>query len=160
MKKILLLLVTLVFAFSVQAQQTAGYTEGLLSFGNGEFFQNGMRIKMADAIRITQVNEEANELVRKARTNKVVGDIMGYSGSFAIGWGIGGAIAGAPIEWGWIGAGAGLIGLDLLFQNSFSKKAQLATEVFNANMPYGSMKTPVELAIGVQKNGFGLALNF
>lgn len=160
MKRILLLIVTLSLSISAYSQYVSGHSERALNFERSEFFQNGMRINMSEVIRITQVNDEANSLVRKAKTNKIVGDILGYPGYFAIGWGIGGVVAGGSVDWNWIGAGAGLIGLDFLFQNFYRKKAKLATEVFNANMSYTPSKKSTELSLGLQKNGFGLALNF
>ncbi|SNS48504.1 hypothetical protein SAMN06295967_110139 [Belliella buryatensis] len=160
MKKVILLVLTLGLGISLQAQQSSNPYEGMLSFGSGQFFQNGKRLKMAEVIQLTKVNEEANNLARKARTNQIMSGVMAYPGSFAIGWGLGGALAGAPIEWGWVGAGAGLIGAGILFQVAYSKNAQLVTEVYNANMPYASNYRPLQLAFGVQRNGLGLSLNF
>ncbi len=153
-------MLTFGLGISLQAQQSSNPYEGMLSFGSGQFFQNGKRVRMAEVIQITKVNQEANDLVRKARTNQIMSSVMAYPGSFAIGWGLGGALAGAPIEWGWVGAGVGLVGVGILFQSAYSKNAQLSTEIYNAGMPYASGRKPMELAFGVQRNGLGLSLNF
>ncbi|WP_291777107.1 hypothetical protein [Cecembia sp.] len=159
MKKTLTTILLIAVFFSLKAQQQNPY-ENTLSFGSGEFFQNGQRLRMKEVLEITKVNDEAYSLVKKARTNKTMAGVFTYPGSFAIGYGFGGALAGGSIEWGWVGAGAGLLTGGVLFALAYNKKAQLATEAYNAGRPYANQGAKQEWSFGMQRNGLGLSLKF
>lgn len=159
MKTLVLLSIFFCLGFSIQAQQQ-NQSYGLLNYQNGDFFQNGQRIKMAEVIRITAINEEAQDLAKKARKNRNLSLMTAYPGYFMIGWGLGGLLSGAPVEWGWVGAGTGLAVGSFFFDAAFDRNARLTTELFNTSIRSSAQKNKLELALGIQRNGLGVSINF
>lgn len=157
------LLQTIILLFSLSLPlhaQDQPSDHSILTYGNGEFFQHGNKVKMAEVIRITAVNEEARALAKKARRQRNLALMTGYPGYFAIGWGLGGMLSGAPVEWEWVGLGTGLVVGSFFLDAAFDRNARLSTEVFNATTPFSSQKIQMELAFGVQRNGLGFSLSF
>lgn len=159
MKSIFTLILIICLSLHLQAQDQP-IDRSFLTFGNGDFFQNGQQVKMAEVIRITAINDEAQALAKKARRKRNLALVTGYPGYFAIGWGLGGLLSGAPVEWEWVGIGTGLVVGSFFLDAAFDRNARLATEVFNATTPFSSQKIPLVLAFGVQRNGLGFSLNF
>lgn len=113
-------------------------------------------------------NKEAQVLFSKARGNKTVADVLAFSGGFALGFGIATEIRkgdrrlsdGTVIQtkensgWGFIGIGAGLIGVGIPFVITANKQAKKAIAIENgetqAFQPYFQL-TPT---------GNGLALGY
>lgn len=163
MKKLALTLLLIpVFSFA-QIEETGKVSLGM---NTKNFF-----IKDGEGFKLNQykdifTNQEAIDRIRRARTNKTFAEIITYTGSFGIGFGIGMALSvnsenqfsKKDKETGWTiaGIGAGLTLTSIPLWMGYSKNIQKAIELEN-----GTSESPTaQLKLNVNGNGFGLAYQF
>ena len=170
MRKLIIALSFLpLFAFA----QTEEGNSGIVQLGNNskEFFikeRQGYKFK---EYKDVFANPTALNHIKKARTNKTVGSIVLYTGSFFVGFGVGYALSIKDVEFygetvkrdrdrntGWLIAGSGLgVALSsIIFWNGYSKNIKKAVEVEN-----GTNENSVsQLKLNVNGNGVGMAYQF
>lgn len=126
------------------------------SFGTS-FLQNDKILSNRQLLNIIQYNTEANELMKKAKTNADVSLVMGSIGGFMIGWTLGGAIAGGDPNWTLAGIGAGFVAIGIPFSIKYSKQAKAAVALHNQTIDGVSQ---LNFNIGLSPNGLGLKVSF
>lgn len=162
MKKLAIALLLIpVLSFS-QAEETQ---TGKVELGNGgkNFF-----IKDGEGYKLNQykevfTNQEAIDRVKRARTNKTFASILTYTGSFCLGFGIGGALSNSedPLmekSTGWIIAagGAGIMLSSIPLWMGYSKNIRKAVDLENGT----TEESTAQLNLNINGNGVGLAYQF
>lgn len=142
-----------------------------VSYEKNKLIKDGVKYKLSKYEDVF-TKTEARDYFKKARTNKTVGEIFAYSGGFSLGFGIGRLLAGGEKTvyvngvkqtfkseskgWGFIAAGAGLIGIGIPFALAADKNAKKAISIENgetvAFQPYFKIES-----IG---NGLAMSYNF
>lgn len=140
-----------------------------VSMEKNKLVKDGVQYKFSKYEDVFQ-NAEARTHFQKARTNKTVGEIFAYTGGFGLGFGIarllsGGEktvyVNGAPHTtkmkgegWGFVAAGAGLIGVGIPFALAADKNARKAIALENGE------STTFQPYFKVETAGNGLALSY
>ncbi|MEN8229418.1 MAG: hypothetical protein ABFS38_14765 [Bacteroidota bacterium] len=129
-------------------------------FGGYKFEQNGKVLNGKALLHAMENDQKAYEIMKKAKTNTDVGNIFGYTGSFLVGWTLGGMIAGGEPSWTMAGIGAGclIIGIPLIVNGS--KNTHKAVEIYNSHLGGTAFHQGLKIKVGVTHSGIGLALNF
>lgn len=161
MNKILLLVAMICF-------QTA-FSQ--VSLEQNRLVKDGVKYKFSKYEEVFE-NKEALESFKKARTNKVVGEIFAYTGGFTLGFGLAQALQSknktinvngqtvkvekAKGAGTIIGVGVGLIGIGIPFAIATGKNAKKALDIENgettAFQPYFKLESA--------GNGMALSYNF
>lgn len=126
--------------------------------GGAQFFRNGERLdyKRLDALLLG--NSEASKQFRSARSASVIASMLGFAGGFMAGYPLGTALAGGQPNWSLAAVGAGLIGVSLPIQASFTRKARQAVDTYNEGI--GGKEQVQHWELKLKGNGLGLAYHF
>lgn len=158
MKKILLLMIfTVVSLPFCNAQEI----EMEKNFGRYEFSREGKELSMNEVVAIMELNEEAEKLMKNARTNTRAAMAFAGAGVLLMGFPLGQAIAGGKGEWAIAGAGAGLIMIGIPIVTAGNKKAKEAVGIYNSSLnptTFRSLKR--DLRIISNRNGIGFSMTF
>jgi len=111
-------------------------------------------------------NQEAIDRIKRARTNKTFAEIITYTGSFTLGFGLGMVIGvkddypfakhDRQVGWTVAGVGAGVMLTSIPLWNGYSKNIKKAVDLEN-----GEAETSVsQMRLNINGNGFGLAYQF
>src|SRR5690606_22566875 len=167
MKKLAFTLLLIPALAIAQVEET---TNGKIEMGTNAknfFIKDGEGYKLNQYKEIF-TNQEAIDRIKKARTNKTFAEIITYTGSFGIGFGIGMALSKQEDGYGnkvtsnrntgWtiagIGAGVALTSIPLWM--GYSKNIKKAIDVENGE---SEIQTS-QLRLNVNGDGFGLAYQF
>ena len=170
MKKLAFALVLIPFLAFAQVEDVP---IGKIELGNNAknfFIKDGEGYKL-NQYKDVFANQEAIDHVRRARTNKTIGSVMLYTGSFFVGYGVGHVLSIKDFELygeivkqdrrrntGWIIAGSGL-GVALAsipMWNGYVKNIKKAVDLEN-----DETETSVsQMRLNINGNGFGLAYQF
>jgi hypothetical protein len=104
------------------------------AMGGMHFYQHSRMLNIDTLTQILKPNAEAYSFLKKAKTNNVFADIFSYAGGFAIGFALGSALGGKSINAGVLGAGAGLIGIAVLFNIGTKKNIRKAINIYNTSL--------------------------
>lgn len=167
MKKVTLLLLFLGnFAF---AQQTDILSNEITLGKNSQrfFIKENKDYRLSEYKQVFS-NPEAISYIKRARTNKTFGDILGYIGGFGIGYGVASAVSvkssdpnyKSKRKDGWVIAGAelGVIGASIPLYLSFGKNIKKGIETENGQNTTSLSTTQLNLI--VNDNGAGFSLTF
>jgi hypothetical protein len=135
MKKHLLLTVlfSAVLAATSFSQSTSNDSITLVKKGLGEikYYQANNRLTGRQVGDILLSNPDANASWKKSRTNLTFAYIFGIIGGAMVGWELGNAISGRDVNGAVIGAGAGLVGLSIVFGINSDRKSKKAISLYN-----------------------------
>ena len=158
MKKIIL---TLTFALATMTFCNAQKIEVEKLLLGYKYTQNGNQMSMKDLVKTMESNQQAFNLIKKARLNNTLASIIGFAGGWLIGWPIGTAIGGGKANWTLVGIGAGIVAIGIPISSSASKKARQAVELYNSSLNSTSFyKFNSKFKIIASSNGIGLSINF
>ena len=158
MKKSQLLLVVTCLMFSVCEAQQIQKTK---TFGGYKYSQDGKQLKMGQMVDIMEANADAVLLMKKAKSNNGLGNVIGMIGGFMVGWPVGTAIGGGDPNWALAGIGAGLIVVGIPISSSAFKNANKAVDLYNGSLGTGSLfREQPSYSITTNQNGLGLIVSF
>src|SRR5690606_11965852 len=167
MKKLAFTLLLIPALAIAQVEET---TNGKIEMGTNAknfFIKDGEGYKLNQYKEIF-TNQEAIDRIKRARTNKTFAEIITYTGSFGIGFGIGIALSkqedgyGNRVNYnrktGWTiaGIGAGLVVTSIPLWNGYVKNLKKAVDLENGT----TAESTAQLNFNVNGNGFGLAYQF
>lgn len=167
MKKLvfaILLIPALSFA-QVEEIQTGKVELG--TSGKNFFIKDGEGYKLGQYKEVF-TNQEAIDHIKRARTNKTFAEIITYTGSFGIGFGVGMALSkqedgyGNKVDsnkkagWAIAGIGAGVALTSIPLWMGYSKNIKKAIDVENGE----SEVQTSQLRLNINGDGFGLAYQF
>ena len=108
-------------ADSIEVKQKAGTV----------YMQHGVKLKPKQLLKITEQNQEAYMIMKKAKSNYDIGSVIGSVGGFLIGWPLGTLIGGGDPNWAMAGVGVGLAVVSIPFYSAYNKHAKTAVRIYN-----------------------------
>ena len=94
-------------------------------------YKGKQNLKLSEVESALRFDKENRRLVSNARTAKTITLMLGFGGGFCIGYSLGSAIAGKPVNLPLLGVGAGLIVVAIPISMSYSKSLKKAIRNFN-----------------------------
>lgn len=157
-------LVLIQFIFS-QENTFTNQTQKISLSENGNFFIYNNQTYGLKHYNIIFKNEEAKSILASARANKSIGNVLGFTGGFLMGFGFIMGISGSNdpnidqdsyknAGWSVFGIGAGVTLLSLPFSLSVKSKLKKAIEIENGE------KTAFNPYFKFQTTGNGIALSY
>lgn len=170
MKKLALALMLIPALSFAQVDETQS---GKVELGNSskEFFIKDGQVYKFKEYQNVFTNQEAINRIKKARTNKTIGSVMLYTGSFFVGYGVGHALSIKDFELygevvkqdrrrntGWIiaGSGLGVVLGSIPMWNGYVKNIKKAVDIENGDV----QGSTAQLNLNINGNGLGLAYQF
>lgn len=130
--------------------------------GKNFFIKDGQGYKL-NQYKQAFTNQEAIDHIKRARTNKTFAEIITYTGSFCLGFGIGGALSNSKYPlmekgtgWAIAGGGVGLILSSIPLWVGYSKNIKKAVDLENGE---GNVQTS-QLKLNLNGDGMGIAYQF
>lgn len=123
-----------------------------------KFFHHNTRINFNQLPTILNENQEALQIIKKAKTKNTVASIFSGLGCFVIGVELGIAIAGGEPNWNATALGGGLILISIPISSKSYNQAMQAISTYNTDLATSS-KRP-QLFLCATGEGFGLKLKF
>jgi len=157
--KNLLLILAFIFAgiFTTNAQTI----ESTKKFGGYKFVQGTNKMTMGELYKAMTPESESLYIMKKAKGNHALAQVMGGLGGFGIGLPLGAQIAGGDPNWIFAGVGAGLIIISIPVSSKANKEAKRAVDLHNASLATGYQSDfKPEFSIVGNSNGIGLSIQF
>lgn len=157
--KNLLLILAIIFGglFTVNAQTI----ESTKKFGGYKFVQGTNKMTMSELYKAMTPESESFYIMKKAKGNHAIAQVMGGLGGFGIGLPIGAQIAGGEPNWLFAGVGAGLILVSIPVSSKANKEAKRAVDLHNTSLATGYQSNfKPEFSIVGNGNGVGVSIQF
>jgi len=131
------------------------------TFGGLKFTQNGKNLTMNELVSTMKSNPNSYKLIKSAKSNYILDQVISGIGGGLIGYPIGTAIGGGKPNWTLAGIGAGLVVISIPISSNVKKKAKKAVEIYNSSLKSTtSINFNPSFKIGANGNGIGLSMNF
>ncbi|MBX2897235.1 MAG: hypothetical protein KF763_17440 [Cyclobacteriaceae bacterium] len=130
MKKIVVLLLLFISAFSLSAQNRTEI-KMYKTFGGTRFEMDTLVLSPKQVLEVVKVEPLAFEKFKRAKANYNAAGVLGFTGGVLVGFPLGTAIAGGEPEWGMAIAGGFLILGSFSLNNVFKSHAFEAIELYN-----------------------------
>ncbi|WP_411765990.1 hypothetical protein [Winogradskyella sp. A3E31] len=126
-----------------------------------KFSQNDERLSWSELIEATKSNTEANVLIKKAKSNRTVYQVLGFIGGALIGIPIGQAISNENPNWTLAYIGGGISIASIPFSFSAFNKVNKGIDKYNLSLKSASVyQFKPEFNFAINSNGVGLTMNF
>ncbi|SHK56131.1 hypothetical protein SAMN04488028_10635 [Reichenbachiella agariperforans] len=155
MKEILL---TTVLALTTLTASLAQNIHIKKDFGLNQYTLNGKRVGMKEMVKLTIIDREAHNLMKKAKKGHVWTQILTGIGGGMIGVSIGASAAGNDPQWDLALVGVGFIAIAIPIASRTNKNAREAIGIYNSNLMENQYRLGLKL-IG-SPNGVGVAMTF
>lgn len=118
------------------------------------------KLSWSELVSATESNLEANLLIKKAKSQETVSNILSYVGGTLIGISVGQAIGNDNPNWtfAYVGGGISVIGIPFAF--SAFNKVNEGVDKYNLSLKSLSFEFKPEFKIIANGNGIGLSMNF
>lgn len=131
------------------------------SFFGNKFFKGDTIISVNQVLYEMRSNESVYNLMKSAKKDFVIAQILGATGGILVGWQLGTAVAGGEPNWVMAGVGVGILAISIPISINFRNKARSAISEHN-NLIVGSNKwgyKPV-YKLGFMGNNLKLQIRF
>lgn len=126
-----------------------------------KFEQNGKRLSWKELESETKSNIEANILIKKAKSQNLISNILAFSSGGLIGIPIGQSITDREPNWNLAYLGGGLVMIGIPIAIMASKNVKKGIELYNSSLNSTSLyKFKPEFKLIANDNGIGLEINF
>lgn len=122
------------------------------------FFHRNTRINFNQLPNIMDNNQEARQIIKKAKTMNSVASIISGVGGFMIGWQLGASIVGGEPNWSVAALGGGLVLISIPISVKSYKQTLQAIEMYNSGLTAGDNRP--QLFLSGSSNYIGLKLKF
>jgi hypothetical protein len=155
------------FVLSFFVFSAIGFTQSTMSVGKdfwsgSAIYLNGKKISLNEAKEIAKSNEEIVKKLSSAQTNRTLGGIISYPGSFAFGYTLGTSLGGNNIKPNWTvgGIGALMMIVGAIMQGKGNKQLNEAINDYNASIVKPTSSFNPEFYFATSENGLGLTMRF
>ena len=135
-----------------------------IHYQNGYIYYKGINYNKPRDIRdilLSVPNEEISTLTNAYKSNIDVGRVVAFIGGFAMGWPVGGAIAGRKFDTGLFLGGVAVTGIGFLFGAAANKNLTKAIELHNKVVTDKKISwSPVLYQNEYNQTNVGIALRF
>lgn len=159
MKTSTILSLLLFLSFSVFGQTASDSITIKGTFGGCKIYQNGQQLTVSKVGKIVKSNELAYSQFQKANSTYVLSSIIGGVGGALIGYPLGGALAGKPMNWKMFGIGSILAVISIPISNKCVKQIQTSVDTYNGGLKTKTQPT-TEFNMKLTGNGLSLSMNF
>ena len=158
MNKFLLTLLVVITSILNSNAQRIEMEKGLIGHS---YYQNNVYLTMNDLFSRMEFNSEAYQLIKSAKSNKILSHIFGGAGVFLICWPLGTEIANGEPNWSIAIVGTVLVFISVPFYAKSTQKAKNAVDIYNAGLPQSyRYKLKPQFRLTVNRNGIGLSMCF
>lgn len=156
MKKLFLTIIGFLFINTLLGQEI----EMGINLLGYKFEQNSRRLSWKELVNETQTNIEANLLIKKAKSQNTLSNILAFAGGGLIGVPLGQSSTDRKPNWtlAYIGGGITIIGIPIAI--SASRNAKKGIDLYNSSMNSTSIYFEPEFKIIANGNGIGLSMKF
>lgn len=159
MKKNLLIITTIIicftnYSFSQTLKDTIHYDKKY-----GQFYQQDNKVKSAEMLDIMINNQEAYNMMWKARKYNIAGKVFLIAGAAGFGYMIVDFLRTGAINYYALGIGAGVALVSIPLNNEYKNRAKKAVTIYNSGLSK-TTNNNYKLGFGLSQNGFGVRLNF
>lgn len=126
-------------------------------FSGFKFTKGGESISMKAVILDMQDDNDAQAMMKSARSTYTLAQITGGIGGFMIGWPLGTAIAGGEPNWTFAGIGTAIAVASIPIYKSSERKAKSAIDGYNSRLT-ALNERGMNSEVQVSLNGTGLKL--
>jgi hypothetical protein len=159
-KKLLLSILGLILCLSIFAQNQTDSIKIFKVFGGYRFESKGNVLTYGNMLDMMKDNPEAYQFMSKAKSTAGFANVLGFAGSFMIGWPIGTALGGGKPNWILAGVGCGLLIIAIPISSSANNNALIAIKKYNSSINGLSYQNQYDLKLGLCPNGLSLKLMF
>lgn len=128
-------------------------------FGGCKIYQNGKQITLSKVGPIVKSNELAYSQFQKANSSYVLSSIVGGVGGALMGFPLGGALGGKPMNWKMFGIGSVLAVISIPLSNKSVKQIQTSINTYNSGLQAKS-QSMTEFNVKLTGNGLSLSMIF
>ena len=158
MRKALLTLTIIIASITISNAQKISTEK---TFGGLKFTQNGKNLTMNELVSTMKSSPNSYKLIKSAKSNNLLAQVIGGVGGGLIGFPIGTAIGGGKPNWTLAGIGAGLVGISIPISSNVKKKAKKAVEIYNSSLNSTTSTNFIpNFKVIANSNGVGLSMNF
>lgn len=122
------------------------------------FTQDGERLSWKELEDVTQNVPEAHLLIKKAKVNRVVGNVLAGAGGVFLGIPLGQSFVDKDPNWNLAYVSGGLYLISLPFSLSAFNKMNEGIKIFNTSLDKAAFQP--ELNVIANRYGYGIALRF
>jgi hypothetical protein len=122
-----------------------------------KFYEGNRILKPREVLSRMEINPEAFQEFKKAKSNYDAAQVLGFAGGFLIGWPLGTALGGGDPQWGLAGGGAALLLASIPLNSGFKKHAKNALTIYNGR-PLSRFQTSVRFRFYGYGAGFVLRM--
>jgi hypothetical protein len=157
-----LLFIAMLFCFSGKAQ-TGSDTITIAEswFFGDKYYQNDVKMNLAQLVGISKCNPEVYRLIQKAQYLNLAAYCFTVPGGICVGFALGHAIVtnriNKPLFYSFIGAGIALIGVGIGFDLGAKKNIKQGIAIYNKTI---KQNNNANIDLGLSANGVNLRLNF
>ncbi|MBB6002813.1 hypothetical protein [Arcicella rosea] len=163
MKNITLILLLCLFTSNSFSQDFLA-PKDTVAYQKGGILYKGVhysKIEDMQRILLTTPNQEISQLFSSYQSSLSTAKVFSFIGGFAVGWPIGGAIAGRKFDTGLFAGGIGVSLIGLLINGGANAKLKQAVSTFNKNTDNGKISfRPVFYQNEYQQLSAGLTIGF
>jgi hypothetical protein len=127
-------------------------------------YQNDKKISVSEVKELVKDNAELLKKISAAQTNRTVGAVVGYPGSFVFGYTLGQSLGSqnAAVKPNWTVGGIGAVGMiiGMIMQYQGNAQVKEVVEKYNAGINKTSYLFKPEFNVTSSENGIGLAMRF
>jgi hypothetical protein len=125
-----------------------------------KFEQNGKRLSWKELVNETESNIEANLLIKKAKSQNTISNMLAIAGGGLMGIPMGQLLTGREPNWELAGIGSGIVFVGIPFAVNKLKNVKKGIDLYNSSLnPITSYFEP-EFKVIANGNGIGLSMNF
>jgi hypothetical protein len=159
MKTTTILCLLMVLCFSVSGQNVSDSISVKPVFGGCKIYQNGKQLTISKVGTIVKSNELAHSQFQEANSTYVLSSIIGGVGGALMGFPLGGALAGKPMNWGMFGIGSVIAVISIPISNKCVKQIQTSVDTYNSGLKAKSQPT-TEFNMKLTGNGLSISMIF
>ncbi|MGB5646945.1 MAG: hypothetical protein WBM55_07460 [Muriicola sp.] len=156
MRKLILLLIGIFFLNSSFGQEI----EMKLNLLGYKFVQNGERLNWNELVAATASYPESNLLIKKAKSQKTIAQIITIIGGGLTGIPIGQSFSDKDPNWTLAYIGLGITAVSIPFSLSAFNNANKGVDTYNLSLKSASHKFNPEFRVFAGPNGAGLSISF
>ena len=127
---------------------------------SARFYFQDQKLKPKDLVRLTHNIPEAHQEAMLARKSYSAAQFLAFTGGFILGWQAVSLISQKDAPWAITILGIGALGVSIPYNQSYSKHAKNAAQLYNHDLNHSTGMERARLDIGISSSGVGLHFTY